>query len=389
MSLPNVLDPCAPVYRVTCGGCSESDPSPTCSGGCISIGRCGPTIVNPPPRKCVNDNVRRPWPSPPPAELGCNPVSVDVLNSPIEPDDDDQGLRLEGSVDYISGDACLPRVNLTLKTPPWMGGGGSSPLVKTGCGYTSLGGAFRIGPLDNDVYATPEDFFKEEYGAESFYPVPSTEWDPTYDCKLCLIKDMFGSQIATYNIIGPMLATVTNNPAPEVIRTESVGSSTIPVAWKYSVALAGNINSLLSPGVPTTDTCATPDSWFNQGNTGDAWPTPMIAYNLKEKVITVGATKVYPPGSDITYLRGRGFSPVPVEPGSPVMLYGFVPWGSSPTAASCNCPITWFFDEHVAFRGACTSSFTEGGGSPESLLPSRTTFNAGEFYGDSNTVNRV
>ncbi|MFN9113138.1 MAG: hypothetical protein ACK5XN_23965, partial [Bacteroidota bacterium] len=131
-----------------------------------------------------------------------------------------------------------------------MGGGGSS-VVKTGCGYTSLGGAFRIGPLQNDAYDTPEDFFKEEYGAESFYPVPSTEWTPTYDCELCLIKDMFGSQIAEYNLIGPMLATVSGSPAPEVIRSEAVGSGSIPVAWKYTVSLASNIRNLLSPGVPT------------------------------------------------------------------------------------------------------------------------------------------
>jgi len=387
MARPNVLDPCRPVTRVVCGGCYDSLPAPNCSSDCIATDLCSPVVVAPPGQKCVNDNVRRPWPSPPPAELGCSPVTVDVSNVPIEPGDEDQGLRLEGLVDYIAGDACLPRVNLTLKTPPWMGSGNTNPIIKTGCGYTSLGGVFRIGNLgpEFDDYATPEDFFDQEYGAESFSPVQ--DWSREYDCGAgCRQKQSFGSQIAKYNLIGPILATV-GPGATSLDGVEVPGNQSVTTTWEYTVDLVGNIKDILTPNVNPADVCNEADAWFEGGELGAGIAQTLIAYNIKETLLPLegGPSRVYlPPGTDVVDMFSKGYTPVPVEPGTPVKLYGFVPWGGGEDSPACNCDITWFFDEQPTFRGQCPVSPEQA-----SLLPSRNILDAGEFYGSAETEGRV
>jgi hypothetical protein len=391
MPIPNILDPCIPVRPVVCGGCADDEVDPGCSTSCVGVSLCPPVIVDPPGQRCVNDNVRRPWPSPPPAETGCSPVTVDVSNQPVEPEDEDQSLRLEGTVDYIAGDACLPRLNLTLKTPPWLGGGTSNPLVKTGCGYTSLGRGYRIGDLgtDFDKYATPEAFFAEEFGAESFIPV--TPWTEEYDCNQCNGKEAFGSQVSNYSIIGPMLAKVKSSSS--IGGVPGPGGVSIITTWEYKVELVGNIRDILRSNLGPIDnaTCTTVDKWYEQGEVGHGIVPPgtspgeMTAFNIKETVLPRTGTATHlPPGTDLVAMYQKGYAPVPVMNDTPILLYGYVPWAKKTTQADCSCKIVWFFDEQLTFQGDCPAT-----GGQQSLMPSRNLLDAGEFYGSSSTEGRV
>lgn len=391
MALPNFLDPCIPIRPVVCGGCADDEVDPGCSTQCVSVSLCPPVIVDPPGQRCVNDNVRRPWPSPPPAETGCSPVTVDVSNQPIEPEDEDQSLRLEGTVDYIAGDACLPRLNLTLKAPPWLGGGSSNPLIKTGCGYTSLGGAFRIGPLDPDLYddyPTPDEFFAKEHGAETFIPVDP--WTQEYDCKQCNAKEAFGAQVSNYSLVGPMLAKIVGFTSIGGVLMPGAPGSSIYTTWEYQVELVGNIRDILRDELPpiASATCTNVDKWYEQGTLGvglKAPPQTMLAYNIKETVLPRTGTATHlPPGTDLVAMYEKGYAPVAVKEGTPIMLYGYVPWAKGATPADCNCSIVWFFDEQLTFQGDCPAT-----GGQQSLMPSRNLLDAGEFYGSSETEGRV
>ena len=392
------LDRCIPITRVTKtdgppdSSCATSGPDPTCSTEVVPIGTCFPPTDPPPDSgKCVNDNVRRPWPSPPPAEIGCNPVSLQVTNSSPADDDPDQSIRLEGDVSYIAGDACLPLVNLNLVVPSAVATGGGSPSV-SGFGYTAYQNCVRVGSGNTTQYKTPQDFYGNEPGATSFYPKPMGQMglDPCEDP--CTARSRYGAQVAKFNLIGPLLAEILSS---EPITFHSLGAAgtfggtQIATGWKYQ----------WMPSVCVTaanycmPTC--PEGSWTKYESGFQYAE---AYNNKENVYQ----KMLTPGIDLEDMLSKGYRPQPIMPGTQVMMYGYVPWGvkkeynpttqkyeSSPNQDTCQCDMVWFFSEQNAFDGDCANNNDPQPGLVQSMLPSRTVTSAGMFFGSPNNANRV
>ena len=374
------LDRCIPIPPVTGPGCILPTGTANCDSAQVPTGICPPPIdPDPDGPKCVNDNARRPWPTPPPAEIGCNPVSLQVTNEPTEEDDPDQTIRLEGSVTYISGDACLPQVNLNLVVPPNIASGGGSPSL-SGFGYTQYGGCVRVGPVQNAKYATPQDFFSNEPGAAAFVTKPIAQMNQLGNCdEFCEARAKFGSQVAKFNLIGPILAEITGFYPTTYSSSNGVSFAT---GWRYSwtrsicvIASSQCVNAFCDVS-----------SWtdYDVGiEYGDAW-------NNKENVygFSFGGFPGYlTPGINLQKQVEKGFKPVPVMAGTQVLMYGFVPWG--PTADACGCPITWFFSEQVAFDGDCEEGTDTGTAGVTSMLPQRNITSAGMFFGSPENANRV
>lgn len=389
------LDRCIPIQRVTRvnspgtppgGNCATDGPDPTCTTEVIPIGTCFPPTDSPPTsQKCVNDNVRRPWPSPPPAEIGCNPVSLQVTNSTPADDDPDQTIRLEGEVKYISEDACLPQVNLNLVVPPTIATGGGSPSV-SGYGYTAYQGCVKVGPGSIGEYKTPQDFYANEPGAAAFYPVPSGQMSGACE-EECTARSRYGAQVAKFNIVGPFLAEIQSS---EVITSTPIGGfggPLIATGWKYQF--------YYSDCVTAANTCmplCPEGSWTNYGGNLVRGP----AYNIKENAYQSFLT----PGVNLEDMYKKGYKPKPIMPGTQVMMYLYVPWStqkqynpntqkyeSVPDPQTCQCETVFFFSEQNAFDGECADQ-TQQAANP-SMVPSRTINSAGMFFGSPNNADRV
>jgi len=387
------LDRCIPIPPVTGPGCIPPTGTANCNTTQIPTGICPPPIdPGPEDPKCVNDNARRPWPTPPPAEIGCNPVSLQITNEPTEEDDPDQTIRLEGSVTYISGDACLPQVNLNLVVPPSIASGGGSPSL-SGFGYTQYGGCVRVGPVQDAKYATPQDFFSNEPGAAAFVTKTIPQMNQLGNCdELCQARSKFGSQVAKFNLIGPILAEITGfYPA----KFSGVDGDIFATGWQYSwtrsvCVIASNMCQPL----------CNISSWSDY----DVGIEYSEAWNIKENVYgyTFGGFPGFlTPGINLQNQVRAGFKPVPIMLGTQVLIYGFVPWGVTPPTTNpntgetvpgspeaCECPIVWFFSEQVAFDGECKEEDT-GTAGLTSMLPQRNITSAGMFFGSPENANRV
>lgn len=367
------LDRCLTISPVTGPSCIPPTGNANCDTAPVPINICPPPIneVQGDP-KCVNDNARRPWPTPPPAEIGCNPISLQVTNEPGEEDDPNQTIRLEGSVTYISGDACLPQVNLNLVVPPNIASGGGAPII-SGFGYTQYANCVRIGPVQGSSYSTPQAFFSNEPGAAAFIAKSPGAMASGACEELCTARARFGSQVAKFNLIGPILAEITGHvPATY----EPVDGQSIAVGWSYS----------WQPSVCVTaagmclPSCY-PSSWTENPTSlqyADAW-------NNKEMVYEGYMT----PGINLAKQLKKGFKPTPIMIGTQVLIYGWVPWGPSQIQNACDCPITYFFSEQVAFDGDCEESTDTDTAGINSVLPQRNITSAGMFFGSPENANRV
>lgn len=371
------LDKCIPITRISDEGC-VSGPDPTCNTGQVPIGICNPPPDNPPGGKCVNDNIRRPWPTPPPAEIGCNPVSLQVTNSAPAEDDPDQTIRLEGDVSYISGDACLPQVQLNLVVPPTIAAGGGTPSL-SGFGYTTYQNCVRVGPGSQNRYRTPQDFYGNEPGAAAFYPKPLGQMGNSPCEDPCIARSRYGAQVAKFNLIGPLLAEIQSS---EPAMYHYIEGTEVVTAWKY--------RWIPSVCVLAADLClpaCEPTTWASY-DTGLQYDE---AWNNKENVFD----GVMVPGVDLAKMLKKGYKPQPIMAGTQVLMYGWIPWGTKPTTTNqsgadeetCGCEMVWFFSEQVAFDGDCDQGDTVP--QAASMLPTRTINSAGMFFGSPNNANRV
>lgn len=369
------LDTFIPVVRVTdpnqCGG-SVVD----CATTLIKIKPCLRTPVDPGEGLCVNDIARRPWPSPPPVEIGCNPVNVAIINTvPPEDDEDQTSIRLEGEVTYIAGDACLPKLNLKLIAPPSFRNGGGSPN-QYGYGYTSYGECIPVGPGQD--YENPQEFAGNAQGAEAFYP---TSQNDNTGCQPCTHKARFGASVAKFNLIGPFLAEITGNCCYD------------QRGWKYE----WNALQCVIARNTCIGACGAAKPWYD--SVGSILSNNASAYNIKENI--TGANELTP-GVDLTAMLATGYKPVAIVTGTIVLMYGFVPWGTDiatntngtkkaiPNCASTECDIVWFFDEQNAFQGECIDPANPGTpAQPVSMLPQRNITSAGMFFGVPSSADRV
>ena len=397
-----ILDSCVAITSVIDPNCVSAGPL-SCQVGLVPILPCYPDSEVPPDIVCVNDNARRPWPSPPPADLGCNPVSVQVTNVPPDPEDPDQSLRLEGDVSYISGDACLPKLNLKLLAPPSVVSGGGSPN-QFGVGYTHYQQCVPVGPSNLTQYKTPQEFYGNEPGAAAFYPTSNTGQNAE-SCEQCVARSRYGANVAKFNLIGPILVEITNfTPAAEVPLTyvNALGQQVqeqVVYAWDYEFTTSVCV---VSKSQCWTGGCdpSTGYSWTEYENDFDG----MKAHNIKENVDYgfSATTALYGVGVDLIDMLQKGYKPQPIMEGTQVLLYGFVPWGtkkvfnqntqkydSIPNEDTCNCEIEWFFSEQNAFRGECRNQSDAGVTPRSSMLPSRSITSAGMFFGINSNVDRV
>jgi len=375
------LDKCIPIASVTTPTCVTGSTNPNCADtNPVPVAICHPTIKNAPNAKCVNDNVRRPWPSPPPVEMGCNPVTVQVTNTPTADDDPDQTIRLEGDVSYISGDACLPQMNLNLVVPPAISSGGGSPSI-SGFGYTQYASCVRVGPKSTDAYKTPQDFSGNEPGAATFYPKSTGQMGIDSCEPICTQKARYGANVAKFNLIGPILSEITNS---RPIMYHNVNGETVVTGWAYSWSA--------SVCVIAADSC-----WSYCTVPWTSYGTNLVgaeAHNNKENVYDGKLT----PGVDLADMAKKGYKPQAIANGTQVFMYGWVPWGVQPAidqttgkriavpADNCDCEIIWFFSEQNAFAGECADTASE---SNPSMLPRRTVNSAGMFFGSPDNANRV
>ena len=389
--MPGLLDVCIPITRVTADGCIGST-AVNCSVSILPITPCGGDPINPPAGKCVSDIARRPWPSPPPIGTGCSPVSISVTNTVPDVDDPDQTLRIEGDVSYISGDVCLPRVNLKLVAPPAITSGGGTPN-QSGTGYSTYkpGQCIPIGPEAGTKYKTPQDFYANEPAAEGFYPSVTPGG---IGCQDCTAKSRYGAQATKFKLIGPFLATIEEFRDAQTTPV-GAGANTVylPFAWTYS------FQPLFC--VIAKDTCWEPCALTEDFDAvgADEMVGDKTAYNIKEN--TVFYEGKLTPGVDMEDMLKKGYKPQPIMRGTVVLMYGRVPWGTRqeynpntqkwvavPEEESCDCKIVWFFDEQNAFAGDCADG-TANQTPARSMLPQRNITSAGMFFGSDVNADRV
>jgi len=361
----NPLDSCEVIPSIIDPGtntCEDRPPSyPTCQD-LLNICLCDVPIEPPPPSttKCVNDITKRPWPTPPPANPGCNPFTVSITNRQDETASSTISMR--GKMNYVGGDPCLPQLDLELLTSQTFFSGGGSPSVR-GWGSSLYGQISRICPESCCNYQNPQQFFAEVPGAEAFYPEQvncSSTFNP------CDFMIRYSNHVAKFNLIGPILGEIAAHLNP--INTYN----NIATAWKYmwtpqNCVQAGN------RCFPNCGTMLPPSQTSNLPGAGSN-----ICYNIKENGLSI-----LTPGIDIMEAQSLGYLPVPIASGTQVLVYGWVPW-----TYACNCEIVWFVDVPNALDGDCASG--TGNTSPlTSMLPTRNVTSAGMFFGSSINENRV
>lgn len=400
--MPIALDSCIPIRSVISGTTCVNSGGVSCSTEIIPIKRCGPTPGDPPDGgKCVSDIVRRPWPTPPPAEIGCNPVSLQIENTTPEEDDPDQTMRLEGDVTYVSGDACLPKVNLKLVAPPSILSGGGSPNVY-GSGYNLNGICYPVGPTSDSLFKTPQQFLGNERNANLFKPTNNYQEAVSRCAESCDRRSRYGASAARFNLIGPFLASITSRqPLQQVIVTytdENGVSRAEPItyAWRYGFF---SENCVIAANACQYG-CNPKNNWANYPYDFDY----MQAFNIKENLENPYSTgdKIYGVGANLNDMLSKGYKPQPIMLGAIVLVYGYVSWGiqtnyqtngngttSEADPNTCDCPVVWFIDEQNAFDGECRETTTPA--TPQNLsdLPQRNVTSAGMFFGIDDNANRV
>jgi len=400
--MPLALDSCVPINPVVSGTTCVTNGEVSCDTGIIPIKKCGPDPNNPTAEiKCVNDIVRRPWPTPPPAEIGCNPLTVNIENTVPDEDDPDQTMRLEGSVGYISGDACLPKVNLKLVAPPSILIGGGSPNVY-GSGYNLNGICHPVGPTSQAEFKTPQQFLGNERNAHLFTPTSNFQEAQSRCQDSCDRRSRYGASAARFNIIGPFLASITSRQAigqTTIPYTNENGESVTEVvvfAWRYGF----NAEQCVIAGNACQYPCAPTNSWAQYPSDLEY----MLAFNIKENLENPYSSgdKIYGVGVNLSDMLSKGYRPQPIMLGAMVMVYGYISWGTSieyqssgsgttseadPT--TCDCPVVWFIDEQNAFDGQCRESETSDAVQALSNLPQRNVTSAGMFFGVNDNANRV
>jgi hypothetical protein len=377
------LDACIPITRVTNGENCAGEPGPiSCGMPLIPVRLCDRVVDAPPDRtRCVNDIVRRPWPSPPQADVGCNPISLQVTNSTEEAV---EGLELRGEVDYIGNDACLPQIKLGLfGAPNIFTRINNVTSTLSGYGYTHGGRCVRVGP--NEGFKNSDDFFGNVYGAAAFVPVDPLPPDPCQPP--CEYKANYGGHVAKFNIIGPIMATIIG---ASVIRSSVIHGKEIAWAWQYGFEF-GNCVLAGNQCYPADSACQE-GLWFeNDDDLGGAGGE--VCYNIKENGMDGTYNKFLTPGVDVGQLVMEGYAPQPIMTGTPVLLYGWVTWTRTPNPAdqddNCACPIVWFFDVPNAIDGNCDDAIVTEGAQQASMLPQRNVTSAGMFFGDPSNANRV
>lgn len=224
----------------------------------------------------------------------------------------------------------------------------------------------------NDAnYKTAQDFLGNEPGAALFHPRPSGEM--TYPCEDdCTYRSRYGSQIAKFNMIGPILVEIIGHREANYVNVSAEDiSERVVYAWNYSF----NVANCVIAGNQCVGCPA--DSWLNY-NMGLSGGT---AVNIKENIEYSVPTLT--PGVSLADMLQKGYKPQPIMDGTQVMLYGWVPWGQN----NCDCEIQWFFSEQNAFAGECRDT-TANAANP-SMMPSRRISSAGMFFGSNDDANRV
>lgn len=388
-------------------GSNCEDNYPSC-GELINLCLCNVPEITPPPSpdsaKCVNDIATRPWPPPPPANPGCNPVSVNITNRQDTSVTPSENIRLEGNIGYVGEDPCLPEINLELVTNPDFRSGGANPVARGwGVGIHGLRptnlSRIRIMPKEECEpgkveFSTPQEFMAEEPGAEHFLPVDNMGCDTSLDA--CLYRRQWANKVAHWGLVGPRLARVArvitsiNQTTIQIQENGQFRDISVPYAWRYELVpvncvIAGDLCHANTgcEGYPYGPIAGGPNILTNLS------PEVWEAYNIKENI---DAVQNLSPGVNLRTAVQSGLYPQPIQENTLVMVYGWVPWGgpvddpNNSPLTKCNCEIVWFFDVPNALAGTCrTDSGTEG---LASMIPMRTVTSAGMFFGGAD-VNRV
>lgn len=371
----NPLDQCNISIRSVANSgtntCTVRSPGyPSCSD-LLDICFCEPNITDPPTgSKCVNTITSLPWMTPPPIDAGCNPFSMSITNRQDETAN--SNISLKGKINYLGNDPCLPQLDLELVTSPTFFRGGGSPNVK-GWGISYYGGIFTVCPESCCDYENPQEFFAEVHGAETFIP---EDINCSSILDQCRFKRIYAQQAPNFNLLGPILAEITENTVLNTYDGE-------PYAWRYrfSVAncvIAGNMCMSCSAALPYSNAENLPGAENN------------VCYNIKENLDYL-TYKLLTPGVDLDTAKELGLKPQPLAAGTQVLLYGWVPWarpGAQGQVGNCNCEIVWFVDVPNALAGECEDAEAQQL-EATSMMPARTINFAGEYYGSPNNENRV
>lgn len=388
--------------------CDPGDLYPTCSDT-INICLCSPEIDDPPDPNvatCVNDIIKRPWPPPPPANPGCNPLSVFVSSRQDTSVPATQNIRLEGGVSYVGNDPCLPELNLELLVNPDFRAGGGAPSAR-GWGINEYGhvGSWSSAAICPDAccgYDNPQQYLAEVPGAESFIPDNDVGCGSQFNS--CEYKYTWAKKVARWGLIGPVLCEVIDYEPSETTQvqyTDNDGNpvtTVVTISWSYEIALIPAVRSgdtsITGSGTSCGGIPFIPNLMNNANNEIKGMLKDKFdAWNIKENTNRLTSTPAglkMTPGLDLTSLKKAGFEAQPIMKGTVVLAYGWVPWSSlSPNSgpSKCDCEIIWFFDVPNAVTGECTTP--EGLTLAFSMLPSRKITSAGMFFGISDNENRV
>jgi hypothetical protein len=396
----NPLDPVGFNYdrdvNIQAGSTCDQD-SLSCSD-IVNLCLCNNPEIQPPVlpdnAKCVNDIIKRPWPPPPPANPGCNPVSINVTNRQDTSVAPSENIRLKGTVGYVGEDPCLPEINLELITNPDFRSGGANPVAR-GWGVGRYGlpagniNLYRILPAAEcpDLrFNTPQDFLAREPGAEHFLPQPDLNCNTPLD--VCKYRQAWADKMASWGLIGPRLVMIHDHVELKstlisIVENGQFRSITVPFAWTYTVRAA---DCVVSGNVcHSSDICrGTPFGPF-QGPNSTNLLTGMenfnSVYNIKENLVGYEAVRVLSPGVNLQFAVQNGLMPQPIQRGSLVLMYGWVPWGNrSNNYNRCDCEIQWFIDVPNALAGQCRTDDNPDEGLA-SMIPTRTVNSAGMFFG--------
>lgn len=414
----------------TGANCSPGDSYPSCEEA-INICLCTPCLRPPPDSDsatCVNDIIKRPWPPPPPANPGCNPFSVFVTSRQDPTVPATENIRLEGEVNYVGNDPCLPELKLDLLVNPDFRAGGAAPVAR-GWGISRAGVPVdlnrirvfpnQIGGNDCTLFDTPQDFLANGVGAEGFLPVSDLDCttpfgncdsaDPAARRRFLKYRQSWDNKITKWGLIGPKLArVVSSEPITEAVLV--VGQRNIQYAWNYTVQVIdwntiendlfedmGHTSCNFSGGnLPKDDTMPGGSSPSNIPNLdGDGGGRYSKVKNIHETLTVDGGVTRLGYGAPITDTDCPQI-PLRIPKDSFILLYGAVPSAynfnstadadlDAITADQCKCKIRWFFVAQNYLKTETTTTPEVG----FSILPSRKVTSAGMFFGIDTDENRV
>jgi hypothetical protein len=401
----NPLDPVGFNYdrdvNIQAGSTCDQD-SLSCSD-IINLCLCDIPEIEPPvppeDARCVNDIIKRPWPPPPPANPGCNPVSINVTNRQDTSVAPSENIRLQGTVGYVGEDPCLPEINLELITNPDFRSGGANPIAR-GWGVGMYGipnnptsiDRIRILPAEecpDSEFNTPQDFLAEEPGAEHFLPDSDLNCTTTLD--VCEYRQAWALKVAHWGLIGPRLMEVDSYGISgqieiTVIENGQPKTETVDYAWSYKLVPA---NCIKSGNTCLEDACrGYPFGPYYQNQTENillGMEDFDAVYNIKENLGS-GNIPMLSPGVNLQFAVQSGLRPQPIQKGTQVLMYGWVPWtrgdgagNNAYDAEQCSCKIQWFIDVPNALAGQCRTDDNPEG--LTSMIPTRTVNSAGMFFG--------